>query len=66
VPSDDPHIHSYLGPLRHLLTRAFQPLRRIAVETINQEKAPKSPYVDVLRTAFDVSVDYRQVILYRK
>ncbi|MFH1488247.1 MAG: DEAD/DEAH box helicase [Pseudomonadota bacterium] len=66
VPPEDQDIHRYLGPLRHLLTRAFQPLRRIVVETINQEKAPKSPYVDVLRTAFEVSVDYRQVILYRK
>ncbi len=66
VPPEDPHIHGYLGPLRHLLMREFQPERRIAIETINEEKATQSPYLDALRTAFDVIVDYKQVSLYRK
>ena len=55
-----------MSPLHHLLTRQFQPVRRITIETINNEEAAHSPYVDVLRTAFDVAIDYKNVILYRK
>ncbi len=66
IPPDDPLIQSALGPLHHLLTRSFQPLRRLVVETINGERASKSPYVEAFRIAFDLSVDYRHVILYRR
>jgi hypothetical protein len=52
--------------LRHLLNRQFQPVKRIAIETINAEKAPQSPYVDALPTSFDVLIDYRNVNLYRQ
>ena len=63
---DDPLMTQYLAPLRHLLTRAFQPVSRLTVETINDEDAGKSPFVDALRTAFDAMVDYRAVVLYRR
>ncbi len=66
VAPDDPHLPEYLSPLRHMLTRQFQPLHRITIETINDEKAIRSPYVDVLRTVFDVHRDYKGVTLYRK
>ncbi|MGA2468928.1 MAG: ATP-dependent helicase, partial [Thermodesulfobacteriota bacterium] len=66
VPPDDPHLPEYMVLLRHLLTRQFQPVRRIAIETINGEKASQSPYVPALRTSFDVLVDYQYVNLYRK
>jgi ATP-dependent Lhr-like helicase len=66
VPPDDPHLPEYMVLFRHLLTRQFQPVRRIAIETINGEKAPQSPYVPALRTSFDVIVDYQYVNLYRK
>jgi ATP-dependent Lhr-like helicase len=66
VPPDDPHLPEYMILLRHLLTRQFQPVRRIAIETINGEKASQSPYVPALRTSFDVIVDYQYVNLYRK
>jgi len=56
----------YLAPLRHMLTRSFQPVSRLTIETINDEDAAKSPYVDALRTAFDAMVDYRTVVLYRQ
>ncbi len=65
VPERDPHLQEYLGFLRNLLTRRFQPVRRVLIETINGEKAARSPYVDALRTSFDVSVDYKNVVLYR-
>jgi ATP-dependent Lhr-like helicase len=66
VPHDDPNVLRYMEPLHHLLTRSFQPMRRITIETINDEKAIHSPYVDALRTSFELMVDYKNVILYRK
>jgi ATP-dependent Lhr-like helicase len=66
VPPDDPNVLSYMGPLHHLLTRSFQPMRRITIETINDEKATRSPYVETLRASFELMVDYKNVILYRK
>jgi ATP-dependent Lhr-like helicase len=66
VPPDDPHLPEYMGALHHLLSRQFQPVRRIAIETINEDPAPQSPYVPALRTCFEVMVDYKQVNLSRK
>jgi ATP-dependent Lhr-like helicase len=66
VPPDDPSVPACLEFLRLLLNRSFQPLRRIAVESINGRPAGKSPYLAVLRTLFDLSVDHRKVILYAR
>ena len=66
VPPEDRHLPEYLGFLHHLLTRQFQPVRRITIETINGDEAARSAYVDVLRTAFDVTVEYKNVVLYRR
>ena len=66
VPPDDPDLPDYFVSLRHLLTRKFQPLRRIAIETINDERATESHYIPALRTAFDLSVDPKEVVLFRK
>ncbi|MBM3132529.1 MAG: hypothetical protein FJZ95_05790 [Chloroflexi bacterium] len=66
APPDDPRLTEYLGVLRHLLMRAFQPVRRVTIETINGEDASRSPYIDGLRTAFEVIIEHRHVVLYRK
>jgi ATP-dependent Lhr-like helicase len=66
VPADDPRLPEYMGSLRHLLTRKFQPIKRVSIETINGEKATQSPYLPSLRTSFEVAVDYKNVTLYRK
>jgi ATP-dependent Lhr-like helicase len=66
VPADDPSLPDYMGSLRHLLTRKFQPIKRISIETINGEQATQSPYIPSLRTSFEVAVDYKNVTLYRK
>jgi len=66
VPYNDPDLPNYFISLHHLLTRKFQPLRRIMIETINDEKATESLYIPALRTAFDVSVDPKEVVLFRK
>jgi len=64
--ADDPSLPEYMGFLRHLLTRKFQPVKRVSIETINDEKATQSPYLPCLRTSFEVAVDYKNVTLYRK
>jgi ATP-dependent Lhr-like helicase len=66
VNTDDPDIQTYLSLLRHLMSRQFQPQRQITVETINDMTAAKSPFVDALRISFDVLVEYKNVVLYRK
>jgi hypothetical protein len=48
------------------VTRKFQPLKRIVIETINGEKATESPYVEALRSTFDVSADPKEVVLFKK
>ena len=35
--ADDPNLTQTMAPLRHLLNRDFQPLRKITIETINNE-----------------------------
>ena len=66
IPHGDPGLPNYFIFLHQLLTRKFQPLRRIVIEIINGEKATESPYIAALRTAFDVSVDPKEVVLFRK
>lgn len=66
APENSPHLQSYLGLLHHLLTRRFQPMRRILIETINGEDAAVSPYAEALKVGFDVSVDFNNLILYEK
>ena len=66
VPPDHEHLQAYLAPLRHMLHRSFQALRSIRVETINEIDAARSPFLGALKTAFDVSVDYKHVMLYRR
>jgi hypothetical protein len=46
--------------------RKFQPVKRISIETINGERASQSAHGPVLRTSFDVAVDYQNLTLYRK
>jgi ATP-dependent Lhr-like helicase len=66
VSPDVSCIDEYLGVLHHLLNRKFLPMRRIVIETINEEAASRSPYLDALRRGFDVSAGHRKVTLYRK
>jgi len=42
------------------------PQRQIIVESINGIEAERSPYLDVLRTLFNVVVDYKSVYLQRR
>ncbi|NLD37006.1 MAG: DEAD/DEAH box helicase [Desulfatiglans sp.] len=66
IPPDDPDIELSLAPIKNLLEREFSPLKNIAVETVNGEPATKSPYVDVFKRLFEVQVDYKNLILYKR
>ena len=66
IAPNDPGLPEALGLFHHLLNRAFQPLPRITIETINQEPAAQSPFLDAFRTSFEVEVDFKKVCLYKK
>ena len=61
-PSDE-RISEYLAPLRHLMTRAVEPLRQVTVERINEQGARSSPYLPALRACFDVMAGPKDVTL---
>jgi hypothetical protein len=63
---DDPNLMEYLGFMINLVNRKFNPLRFLKVEQINQQPAPGSPFLDVLRRLFEVAVDPMAVTLYRR
>jgi hypothetical protein len=41
-------------------------MRRLVIETINGEEASRSPYAEALKISFDVSRDFKNLILYQK
>ena len=53
------------GFLTHLLSRSFQPIPRITIETINEKPAPSSPYVEILRSQFELIAEPGRLSLYR-
>ncbi|MBN2383076.1 DEAD/DEAH box helicase, partial [bacterium] len=65
VLPDDTELILILAPLRAMLERSFQPIRKIVVETINGRPAAQSPYLDIFRTAFDLSIDFKKIILHQ-
>ncbi len=61
VPPDHPGAGYYLGIFKHLLKREQSPLRRIALETINNQPARTSPYLEALREQFMVDCGPKNV-----
>ena len=66
IAPDDPDMEACLVVLRHQLYREFQPLKQISVEMINDVEAADSPYVECLRSSFEVRKDFKIVRLHRK
>lgn len=66
VPPDHEHMVEYLSFMNHLLTRCIDPLKYIDIAEINELPAAKSPYLDTLRTLFDVNVEHKKVVVFRK
>jgi len=65
VPSDDSRLTEYLAFFKTLLTREFNPIKRITVETINGIPAARSPYGKVL-LEFGFEEAYQGLELWRK
>ena len=66
IPPDDPQLPECLGVLTHLLSREFQPKRKIRIGAINGERPDRSPYLETLQSAFDVTVDHKGVLVYKR
>jgi hypothetical protein len=50
----------------HFIKREFLPMKRIIIETINGEKAVRSPYLASFKREFDLTVDRDSISLYRR
>ena len=66
VLPNDPNLPSYLCIPEHLLTRNQNPLTRLTVETINDEQAYGSPYLDVIKQQFEIEGDGRKINVYAR
>ena len=64
--ADHPHLEDYFAVLKVLLTRQFQPLTSIDVETINGEPAASSPYRAKLGEIFRLTREPRSVKLWKR
>ncbi len=64
--ADHPHLEDYFGVLKVLLTRHFQPLSSIDVETINGEPAVASPFRGKLAEIFRLTREPRSVKLWKR
>lgn len=66
VPPDHPHLSDYVGFMKTLLTRQFNPLKLIELETINGVPAPQSPYTHTIAGLFTSTRDHRTIKLRRE
>jgi ATP-dependent helicase Lhr and Lhr-like helicase len=65
VPPDDPRLPEFLTFFKVLLTREFNPVKRIAVEKINGNPTAQSPYSRILK-AFGFEESYEGLELWRR
>ncbi len=63
---DHPQLREYLGFLRVLLTREFDPEKALTVEKINGEPAGQSPYLAALRELFGATREPQGVRLFKR
>ena len=66
VEPDHPHLFDYLEFMKVLLTRQFNPLKLIEIESINDEPAPASPYSGRIAELFTATRDHRSLKLRRR
>jgi ATP-dependent Lhr-like helicase len=64
-PNDD-RFQEYLAPVHNLLQRSFRPERHLVVETINNEPAPASSYVDALSVSLEVVRDFNRLFISKR
>ena len=65
IPPDDPQMENCLALFNHLLRRPLKPLKRIIIESINNEPAIDSAYVKAFETLFHAHDEGTEFVLYR-
>ena len=65
VSPGDPRFQEYLSFFRVLLTREFNPLKRVLVERVNGKPAAASPYAEALKS-FGFQGAYKGLELWRR
>lgn len=63
IAPEDPDAQRSLEVIRHMLTRAFNPIRTIHLETINDEDARSSSYLELFRANFRLHRDHKRVVI---
>ena len=63
IPPENPVVERASEPIRHMLTRSFNPIRLIHFETINDEDARVSLYLEVLGARFRLHCDHKRVVI---
>lgn len=66
IPPNELKNDRYFDVFKHLLTREFKPLRRLIIDLINHKPAPISPYIPLFKNFFEVTVDVKNVSLYKR
>lgn len=66
VPPDHERLNEYLKVLHHMMYRSFDPVRKLTIETINDEPAVSSPYLKCLEETFNILRDYKSVMIQRE
>ena len=66
IPPDDPGIADVFCLFDHLLTRAFRPLRKLSIETINGEDAAKSIYAGLFNERYSVNKEPKRLVVTRR
>ena len=65
VEPDNPDMEICMDLLMHLFTRPTRTVRRIRIESINEEYASNSPYEAVLKQRFEIQKDRQSLIMHR-
>lgn len=65
VPPDHPRLGDFLQFFKVLLSREFQPVKYVTVETVNDEPVVSSPYKEALKS-FGFRKDYKSMTLLKK
>ena len=64
-PVDHPQLPDCLCVFDHLLGRRIDPRPSLTVETINEENAVESEYLEIFKPRFDIVFEQTSVVLYR-
>nr|HPQ41245.1 hypothetical protein [bacterium] len=66
IRPDDRDLPAVLDHLAEPMDRAVMPVTKLTVQSINGEPADQSPYLDVMKTRFDVDAGGGKIVLYRR